>query len=421
MGFVSVLVWVSYVLALYFLVYWLLLFFENRHRIKDEWSEEVSFKSYPFVSVVVPAYNEEATIRQTVESLFGLDWPKDRVEFLIIDDGSRDRTSAIVKAMKREFPQEPLKLVRQENQGKATALNNGLDVAKGKYYACLDADSFVDPDALKHIIYWHEKHPDMAIATPVMKIATPKTWVQKFQRLEYMAGMLLTRLMSYVHSNYVAPGPFSIYKKDVVKKLGGFDKESLVEDQEIAYRAQMGHYRIMQVPNAFVHTVGPYTVKQLQNQRNRWMKGTLMNLVKYRRAIFNRKYGDFGIFQLPLNMAQFALSLVAVVAFLFYVIKPLARHVHELWLVNFDLIPYLQTLSFNMHILQLRVTPVFILVLMLVLGAVFLFLAGRINKDRVRQYGTLHIVPYFFVFYLILAFIAIKVMAELAVGKKQKW
>jgi cellulose synthase/poly-beta-1,6-N-acetylglucosamine synthase-like glycosyltransferase len=177
----------------------------------------------------------------------------------------------------------------------------------------------------------------------------------------------------------------------------------------------------MQVPNAFVHTVGPYTVKQLQNQRNRWMKGTLMNLVKYRKAIFNRRYGDFGIFQLPLNMAQFALSLVAVVAFLYYVIKPLARHVHELWLVNFDLIPYVQSLSFNIHLLQLRVTPVFILALMLVLGATFLFLAGRINKDRVRQYGTWHIVPYFFVFYLILAFIAIKVMAELAVGKKQKW
>jgi cellulose synthase/poly-beta-1,6-N-acetylglucosamine synthase-like glycosyltransferase len=227
--------------------------------------------------------------------------------------------------------------------------------------------------------------------------------------------------MSYMHANYVAPGPFSVYKTAIVRELGGFDEDNLVEDQEIAYRAQLHHYKLVQVPKAVVRTVAPYSLRQLQRQRNRWFKGSLLNIIKYRRLVFNRKYGDFGVFQMPLNITAFVLGLVAFFSFLYYTIRPVAKALHRYWLVGFDLLPYLRSYQWHFDPLSIQVTPLFILYLMLALSVVFLYLSSRANGDRVREYGWLYIVPYFFLYFLILSFVTVRVIVEVAMGKKQKW
>lgn len=417
----SILVWSAYVVSLYFLVFWLLTFFERRPDIKRERTERIVFRSHPLVSVIVPAYNEERTIEATLKSLHNLEWPRERLEVIVIDDGSKDRTASIVRQFIKEHPKSRFRLLHQHNQGKAAALNHGLRVLKGKYFACLDADSFVEPQTLRHMIWWHLRDSELAIATPVMKVDEPRNWIQKFQRLEYMAGMLLTKLMSYMHANYVAPGPFSVYKTAIVRELGGFDEDNLVEDQEIAYRAQVHHYKLMQVPKAVVRTVAPYSLKQLQRQRNRWFKGSLLNIIKYRRLVFNRRYGDFGVFQMPLNITAFAMGIVAFVAFIYYTIRPIAKALHRYWLVGFDLLPYLRSYQWHFDPLSIQVTPLFILYLMLALSIVFLYLSSRANGDKVREYGWLYIVPYFFIYFLILSFVTVRVIVEVAMGKKQKW
>ena len=419
--FITVMIWSAYVLALYFLVFWLLTFIDRRPEMKKEHAQKIVIKNYPLVSIIVPAYNEERTIKDTLNSLCKLHWPKEKLEIFVIDDGSTDKTAAIVKRYIKSHAQDNIQLIQQKNQGKAVALNHGLKILKGKYFACLDADSFVEPETLRRMIFWHQQDPEVAIVTPVMKVNEPKNWVQKFQRLEYMAGMLLTKLMSYMHANYVAPGPFSVYKTAIIRKLGGFDEDNLVEDQEIAYRAQVHHYKIMQAPRGFVHTVAPYTVKQLQNQRNRWVKGSLLNIIKYRGLMFNRKYGDFGVFQMPLNLLAFVFGLVAFISFSYYTIRPLAKALHRYWLVGFDLWPYLQDFSWRFDILTLQITPIFILYLMLILSVIFLYLSSRANDDKVRKYGFLHIIPYFFLYFLILSYVTVRVIIEVSIGKKQKW
>jgi cellulose synthase/poly-beta-1,6-N-acetylglucosamine synthase-like glycosyltransferase len=421
MLFMTVIIWTSYLLSLYFLVYWLLLFLENRDRIREEYDQLPLLRRYPLVSVLVPAYNEERTVGKTLESLVALDWPAEKLEIIVIDDGSKDRTSAVTREFIRKHPRAPVRLLVQKNQGKAAALNHGLRVLKGEYFACLDADSFVEPQALKHMIHWHERHKNLAITTPVMKVATPKNWVQKFQRLEYMGAMLLTRLMSYMNANYVAPGPFSTYKTAIIRKLGGFDERNLVEDQEIAYRAQERHYTIMQVPHAVVYTKAPETLKQLSKQRNRWFKGSLLNIFKYKHMAFRRSYGDFGVFQMPVNMVAFLLGVIAFIAFMYYMVWGLLRHAYNYWLVGFDLIPYLRDWKLTFNILELQVTPMFILYFMLALSLVFLFFASRTNSDRVRAYGTLYIIPYFFLYFILMSYITVRVIVEVILGKKQKW
>ena len=417
----TIIVWSSYVISLFFLVYWLLFYIEQRPRIKEEYNEKVALKRFPFVSVIVPAYNEERTIKKTLSSLIRLDWPKEKIEILVMDDGSKDNTSKITQEFIWEHPHDNVILHRQKNQGKAAAMNNALKILKGEYFACLDADSFIQPQALKHMIHWHEKDAHLAITTPVMKIATPKNWVQKFQRLEYMTGMLLTKLMSYMDANYVAPGPFSTYKTAIIRKLGGFDEDNLVEDQEIAYRAQQHHYRIRQVPHAVVETVGPDTLRKLDRQRNRWFKGTLLNIVKYKHMIGRKKYGDFGVFQMPLNISAFVLGFIAFFSFCYYIIKPLAKTLHNYWLVRFDLWPYLHSLQWRFDPLTIQVAPTVILYLMLFLGIFFLYIASRTNDDKVRSYGTFYIVPYLFVYFIILSFVTVKVVFQVLIGKKQKW
>lgn len=422
MSVVTVFVWIAYVFTLYFLVYWLLFFLEKQPQMKEEYAEKVHLKIFPMASVLVPAYNEEKTVEKTLQSLIELDWPKDKLEIIVINDGSKDKTSAIVKAFMKKHPKEPIQLIEQHNQGKAVAMNNGLKILKGEYFTCLDADSWVHPKALQHMIHWHQKDKNIAITTPVMKIARPTTWVQKFQRLEYMTGMLLTRLMSYMDANYVAPGPFSTYKTKIIRDLGGFDVNNLVEDQEIAYRVQEHHYKIVQAPHAIVETVGPHTIKGLSKQRNRWFKGTILNLFKYKHLMFRRKYGDFGMFQLPIiNVMAFVLGIIAMLGFVWYTIRPLFKQFYNYWLIRFDFLPYLKSIQWTFDPLNIQITPIFILYSSLALTLVFLYISSRVNNDRVRAYGFWYIIPYFFVYFIIMSYVVVRVIFEIIIGKKQKW
>ena len=417
----TILIWFAYLFATYFLVYWLLLFIETEPRLRKEYNEKIVLKRHPFVSILVPAWNEENTVVKTLNSLITLDWPKNKLEIIVVDDGSKDRTAEVVKQFQKEHPKEPIKLLQQENKGKAAALNSGLKILKGEYFTCLDADSFVESDALNRMIYWHEKYPLVAITTPVMKIHKPRTVMQQFQKIEYISGMFLTKLMSYIDANYVAPGPFSTYKTKIIRDLGGFDEDNLVEDQEIAYRAQEKHYKIMQVPRAIVHTVGPKTFKAFRKQRNRWYKGTILNMWKYKHLMFKKEYGDFGVYQLPiLNVFAFLLGLVAIGSFINYAIIPLIKLIHRFWLIRFNLLPYFQTMHFTFDFLSLPAASLFILGFSLILGIAFLLYSGKINKDSLRSY-ILYIIPFFFIYFLFIAYVVVLVIGELVLGKKQKW
>ena len=421
MIFIKVLIGGSYLVTLYLLIYWFLFYFEKKDFIQKDKNVTKSLEKYPLISIIVPCYNEEKNIKKSLNSIKNLYYPKEKIELIIINDGSTDDSEKVIKNFILKNKNLLITYSYQKNYGKGRALNNGLKILKGELFACLDADSIVDKNALINSVYEHAKDSNLAIVTPVMKIYKPKKNIEKFQRLEYMSAMLLIKLMGYMDSNYIAPGPFSLYKTKIIKKLGGFDEDNLVEDQEIAYRAQKDHYKIKQCATSLVHTIAPNNFYDLNKQRNRWFKGSIYNMYKYKEIIWNKNYGDFGIFQLSVNMIAFALAVSALIAFSYYSIRPFILWLRDLYLINFDIIPLLKNFKFQPNILNVDLTTFVLVGLMLSISLIFLYYSSRATDDKIRKYGVFYIIPYFFIYFIFISFVVVKVLFEIIFGVKQKW
>ena len=424
--YANMLLWLTYIASLYFTIFWFLVFLDLKPKLKKEENKNRKITKFPLVSVLVPAYNEEATVIGTVKSVLELDYPKNYIDIIVINDGSKDNTGRVIQEFKEKLPEidkKRLTVLNQKNQGKATALNNGIKIAKGQFFACLDADSFVDKDSLQKMLYIYENETDdLVIVTPAMKVGKPNNFVQKLQRMEYIVALFIARLMSHLDCIYVAPGPFSLYRTKVIKELGGFSTDNLTEDMEIAYRVQKHHYKIKQCFDAYVFTTAPSTTSGLYNQRNRWFKGGLLNAIQYKKLLMNKNYGDFGMIQMSINLFNFFLSVAAVSFFIYYVVWPFFTNMHDMWLVNFDFFPYLQDiLRVNFSLLNTDISKVAVLLSLFLITLTVFYLAHKNARENVREHGTLYIIPYFLFYYLALSFIALIVIGEVLLGKKQKW
>lgn len=417
----DVLVLGVYFISLYFAVFWILFLIDKYNHIVAEKSLNYIPKKFDRVTIAVPCYNEEKTIKKTLLSLLNLDYPHNLVDIIVINDGSFDRTEEKVKDVIRNYSAFNIKYFKIKNGGKAAALNFALKKAKGTYFVCLDADSHVDKRALSQAIGFIQKDKDLAIITPVMHVYNPKKLIQKLQKIEYVSAMLLVKLMGYIDSNYIAPGPFSLYKTRVVKNLGGFDEYNLTEDQEIAYRVQTEHLKIRQCPTSIVYTNTPDSVHALYRQRNRWFKGTLQNLFKYKSLILNKKYGDFGYFQMPVNIFAFLLAIFAVVFLVYNIFKPIFHQIKYYYLINFDFWFVLKNLEFNFSFLDINILNYYIIFTLMLLAGILLYNSHKLHDKSIRSYGFLVLLPYFFLYYLLLSFFAVIVLLESLFKVKQKW
>jgi len=422
--FGSIVLWSSYVVSLYFTIFWFIVFLDAKPKFSEEEKEKRKITNFPKVSVLIPGYNEENTIKKTIMSVLNLDYPKNKLQVIVINDGSKDNTQRVVEGIISKNKDREILLINQHNQGKAASLNNALKVANGKFFACLDADSTVERKTLKKMLYVYEKgRKDLVIVTPAMKVEKPKTLIQKLQWLEYLVAMFITRLMSHLDCVYVAPGPFSLYRTKVVNEIGGFSEDNLTEDMEIAYRVQSHNYKIKQCFDAYVHTKAPDNFRELFKQRNRWFKGGILNVLLYRKMFMNKKFGDFGLVQMSINTFNFFLAVSAISFFFYYAIWPILDNIYNLWLVRFDFWPILKSyfMNLNFNILNINITATFILwSLFAIIFAIFIISHKNANEG-VKKHGFLYMLPYFFFYYIGLSFIALIVIAELIVGKKQKW
>ncbi|MES2213471.1 MAG: glycosyltransferase family 2 protein [Patescibacteria group bacterium] len=299
---------VMYVLlfiSLYYGVFLMITYFEKRLEMKREnIRTQIGPSHYPTVSILIPVWNEETTLSKTVDSLLNLNYPKDKLKILIIDDGSTDRTWEVMK----QFENNPqIELYHKENGGKHNALNFGLTKITTDLVGCLDADSYVDPQALRTIVSYFEDSEVMAV-TPSVRIYNPKKIIELMQKVEYGWGIFVRKMLSYMGALYVTPGPFSIFRKEVFENLGGYRKAHMTEDLELALRMQTNRYKIANAHEAFVFTVAPNTLHKLYKQRLRWTYGFLQNIMDYRFLFFKKKYGNLGVFVLPfMSISLFSL------------------------------------------------------------------------------------------------------------------
>ncbi len=257
--------------------------------------------------MLVPCFNEEETLSQTIDSLLALEYPKEKLEVVVVDDGSWDSTAAIARSYAARYPSQ-VRFLQKENGGKYTALNLGINNSGGEIIGCLDADSFADKDALMETIKRFESDSGIMAITPAMKVYRPRKMLELMQSVEYTFGIFYKKMFDNLSAINVLPGPFSLYKREVFSRIGPFRHAHNTEDMEIAFRMHAHGLRIVNAHTSFVYTTVPSTVRSLLRQRTRWSQGFLQNARDYKYMFFNPRFGNFGMLVLPFGLAAFFAS-----------------------------------------------------------------------------------------------------------------
>ena len=250
----------------------------------------------PPVSVLIAAFNEEKVIGQTLQSVLNSRYPG-VIEVVVVDDGSRDDTARIVSVMAERDCR--IRLFRQMNQGKATALRAGLAAARHEIIVSLDADTQFVPETIGELVRPFGD-PAVGAVSGRARVGNPKTMVARFQSLEYTCGFNLDRRAYHLlNCITVAPGAVSALRKSAVLAAGGISTDTLAEDTDLTLALHRCGYRVCYAPKAEAWTEAPETIRSFAKQRFRWAFGTLQCLWKHRDMLFDGKYRALGWFSLP--------------------------------------------------------------------------------------------------------------------------
>jgi len=306
--------------SLYFEVFLLVTFLEKRAG-RSASSAVKGVSSLPRVCIVVPCLNEEQTLAHAMASVFALQYPRELMDIIIVDDGSTDRTLQIAEEFVRACPvvgaERHIRVFHKKNGGKHTALNLALQNTDAEIIGCLDADSTVAPDALMRVVSIFG-NPDISAVTPGVHVKKPKTALQHIQNAEYALSVFNRFMFATLGSVFITPGAFSMYRTKTVRDLGGWRHGHSTEDMELALRMQKNGHKIANAPAAAVYTATPKTLKGLFRQRVRWTYGFLRNFVDYKFMFGNRAYGNLGLFILPTALISIGTGIYFFVRILWY-------------------------------------------------------------------------------------------------------
>ena len=407
----SIIVSLVWLLSIYFNVVFLLALFSQ----KGELFKSPKLKNnqeFPKVSIIVPAYNEEDTIEQNITSLNKVDYPKDKLEIIIVNDGSKDNTSKIVNRLKGK---NIAFIDNKNNRGKAACLNQGVEESTGEFIACMDADSEVQSDILKKTIpYFRNKK--IGAVTVTVEVKDSKNFLQKIIAIEYIIGLsLFLKVLSYFSAVHVTPGPFSIYRKEVLEKIGRFDPESIVEDLEIAYRLQKGGYKIACCIATKVVTITPKTFKSLHRQRKRWYSGAIYTVMKHRNMILNSEMGYFS-YIVPYSFLLIFLGLFLFAFSIYLGLSHLIKSISFFSLTNFNFLSYMTLKKFDYLTLS---TLSFFGITAIAATILSMYICMKMSNNKIRN-NLLGAIGFPFIFFLYQIFWASSILAVI-LRKKVGW
>ena len=295
----------------------------------------------PGISLVVAAYNEELTIVESLRALLALDYPKREV--VVVNDGSSDGTlallqktfrlvqaplayvehipTAVVRGVYRSLDEPDLVVIDKENgRGKADASNAGINAASMPGVMTLDADTTLEPDALSRAVLPFLEDPStIAVgasvgivngsrveAGRVIETRMPRSWLARFQIVEYLRAFLMFRLaMAPANAVPLLSGAFGLVRRDALLEVGGYDHTSIGEDMDLTirlhrlYRERRQPYRIAYEPDPLCWTQAPEDWRSLRSQRTRWRRGFLQVFARHFRMVGNPRYGAVGRLMLP--------------------------------------------------------------------------------------------------------------------------
>ncbi|WP_424017780.1 glycosyltransferase [Halorientalis pallida] len=258
---------------------------------------------YPSVSVIVPAYNEAGCIGPSVEALCDCDYPAEKTEIIVVDDGSTDATAFEANV----YADEQVTLLRKENGGKHSALNHGLDHASGEIVVTVDADSLLEPSGLRRIAGAFQADPAVGAVAGNITIANRGQFITELQELEYVVGIqLFRRAFDLCDTVTIVPGAFGAYRRSALEDVGRFDDDTLTEDFDATIKV-LKSGRITRANEALCLTEAPETWRDLYNQRLRWYRGRTQTLLKHRDVFGSPRHGILYSLAFPIELFSNAL------------------------------------------------------------------------------------------------------------------
>jgi cellulose synthase/poly-beta-1,6-N-acetylglucosamine synthase-like glycosyltransferase len=290
----------------------------------------------PPIAVLAPAYNEEVTIVESVNSLLALQYPD--FEVIVINDGSKDQTlqrmidhfgvAEVERYHDQEVVHKPIRalyasprlprllVVDKENGGKSDALNAGINVARAPLFCSIDADSLLEPDALLRAVRPFVEEPVETIAVGgtiriangsrieagrVVEVKLPRNFLALVQIVEYLRAFLMARLaLSRMQVLTVISGAFGLFRRRLALEVGGYSHGTVGEDMELVVKLHRHMrdlkrpYRIEFIPEPVCWTEAPDNLTILARQRARWQRGSLEVFAKHKDMLFNPRYGRIG-------------------------------------------------------------------------------------------------------------------------------
>jgi poly-beta-1,6 N-acetyl-D-glucosamine synthase len=355
--------------------------------------------SYPKVSIIVPAYNEEINAVKTIENLLRQDYPD--FDIVFVDDGSKDTT---FKMVNDAFENNTIvKVHTKPNGGKASALNYGISLTQNDYVVCIDADTQLKTDAISQLMKGFrmqlKNNQEIGAIAGNVKVGNENTMLTKWQSIEYTTAQNFDRrAFDLINGITVVPGAIGAFRKEAIQKAGGFTTDTLAEDCDLTIRILRNNYRIINCIEAVAVTEAPESLNEFMKQRFRWSYGIMQAFWKNRDACFNPKYKGLGMVALP-NVLLFQIILP--------VFAPLADLVLILSLIwNHNDIDSLHKIGIYYI--------VFMLVDMLVSLVAFIFEKEKLTK-------LIWLIPQRFVYRQLMYVILFKALRRAIKGESQSW
>jgi len=243
----------------------------------------------PFVSIIVPVYNEGKVIKESIKSLLQLNYSN--YEIIVVNDGSTDDTSSVAQTLvglqKGKYSNVKVSLINKPNGGKSRALNAGIDYSNAEFVLCMDGDSQLSSDTLKLGVA-HFIDPSVGAVAGNVKVLNRKKMITDLQALEYVEGLNMPRsAQSFIRLVNIIPGPIGIFRKKAIVDAGWYASDTFAEDADLTLKILAAGWKINYEPNAISFTEAPVTLNQLLKQRYRWTRGILQSIRKHKRHLFN--------------------------------------------------------------------------------------------------------------------------------------
>lgn len=243
----------------------------------------------PFVSIIIPVYNEEKVLKQSIKSLLEQNYPD--YEIIIVNDGSTDNTRVVAESLvgyhKGVYSNIKVSLINQPNSGKAKALNSGIKYSKADFVLCMDGDSQLSDLALRSAAR-HFINPKIGAVAGNVKVLNRKKFFTDLQALEYIEGLNMARsAQSFIRLVNIIPGPIGVFRKKAIEDAGYYSSDTFAEDADLTVKIIASGWKIFYEPNSISYTEAPANLQQLLKQRYRWTRGILQSLRKHKRLLVN--------------------------------------------------------------------------------------------------------------------------------------